>query len=42
MKEIDATAFEQRLAKCAPETRDLIGFLKVVAENAGVSPSVDT
>jgi hypothetical protein len=42
MKGIDAAGFDERMAKCAPDTRDLIGFLMVVAQNAGVSVAAPT
>jgi hypothetical protein len=42
MKEIDAAGFDQRLAKCSPHTRDLVAFLKIVAENAGGSVAAPT
>jgi hypothetical protein len=37
MKEIDSAGFNERVAKCSPQTRDLITFLRTVAENSGVS-----
>jgi hypothetical protein len=42
MKEIDAAGFDERVAKCSLPTRELITFLKTVAENSGLSVAAPT
>ena len=35
MTDIDSAGTDQRVAKCSQHTRDLLAFLRTVAENAG-------
>lgn len=35
MKRLDAAEFDERVAKCSDKTRQLVGFLRTVAEHAG-------
>ena len=35
MADVDSTGFDQRVVRCSQHTRDLVEFLRTVAENAG-------
>jgi hypothetical protein len=35
MTDIDSANFDQRVAQCSQPTRDLLAFLRTIAQNAG-------